>query len=446
MDKMTKATPTIIVIFGVTGDLSHRYLLPALAAICEAGQLPPDFKILGLSRRAIKNEDVFRAGEKVLAAHSQVFQMDLADAEAYKSLADKLDELSGAMSKKPQIIFYLAVPPAGVLQIISSLGRAGLNQPRFKLLLEKPFGTDLYSARELIGETAKYFSEDQVYRIDHYLAKEMAQNITVFLGSNSIIQGVWSRHFIESIDIIVAEKIDIEGRAPFYEATGALRDVGQSHLLQLAALTLMEPCSDIFDFEEIPRRRLAALAQLMPPAADKFSQLVRRAQYKGYDAEVKNSGTKTETFFDITLSSQDPRWEGVPIRLVSGKALDKKLTEIRVKFKRMQDSADLLVLRIQPKEGMELYLWVKEPGYERKLKRLPLSFDYGQHFGRLPDAYEQVLLDAMKSNHSLFASSAEVLESWRVLQPILEHWGMDSSDLKAYKKGSQLEQVAGDKV
>ena len=429
--------PTILVIFGITGDLSKRYLLPALSQICKSKNLPPDFKILGVSRRDVDLDQLFDKQQATLKNYSQIFQMDLEDAASYKALSSKLKQMSAGMAAKPQIILYLVVPPSGVLPIIRNLGKAELNGPDMKLLLEKPFGVDLDSARELISETAKHYSEQQIYRIDHYLAKEMAQNITVFLGSNSIFRGIWDSRFIESIEVVVSEKIDIEGRIGFYESTGALRDMGQSHLLQLAALTLMEPCSDIFDFEEIPRRRLAALETLQPDV-----EASRRAQYEAYQKEVSNPGSETETFFDISLRSTDKRWEGVPIRLVAGKALDQKLTEIRVNFKKINSaSSDLLIMRIQPREGIEVYLWFKEPGYERKLQKLPLSIDYGQHFGRVPDAYEQVIVDAMKSNHSLFASSMEVLESWRILQPIQERWSMGQTKLESYKKGSTLDQI-----
>jgi glucose-6-phosphate 1-dehydrogenase len=437
MEEQTNLKPTVLVIFGITGDLSRRYLLPALSQVCKSKDLPPDFKILGISRRDIELDQLFGEQDQTLKQYSQILKMDLEDADSYRSLAAKLQQISGDMAEPPQIILYLVVPPAGVLPIIRSLGKAKLNGPDVKLMLEKPFGVDLDSACELIVETEKYFKEDQIYRIDHYLAKEMAQNITVFLGSNGVFRGIWNNQFIESIEIVVTEEIDIEGRVAFYDATGALRDVGQSHLLQLAALTLMEPCSDIFDFEEIPRRRLAALKSLRSDA-----QSSRRAQYEGYAQEVGNPGSQTETFFDIKLSSDNKRWEGVPVRLVSGKALDQKLTEIRVNFKKINSSSsDLLIIRIQPREGIELYLWFKEPGYDRKLQKLPLSIEYGQHFGRVPDAYEQVLVDAMKSNHSLFASSAEVVESWRILQPVQDYWAMAAPGLKLYKKGSTFEQV-----
>lgn len=444
---MEKLPPTILVIFGITGDLSKRYLLPALSEICKSTQLDKDFKILGVSRRDVSLDEVFSDQVKDLKSYSQMIKMNLADSSEYQKLTLKIKEINQEFSEQPQVIFYLSVPPTAARKIIELLGAAGLNQPHVKLMLEKPFGFDLPSAREMVAQTAEYFSEKQVYRIDHYLAKEMAQNITVFLGSNSIFRDVWSSKFIEGVQIITAEKIGIEGRVGFYENTGALRDFVQSHLLQLAALVLMEPCSDIFDFDEIPRRRLAALKAIMPVPKDKYQELVARAQYKGYQDEVKNPGSGVETFVAITLHSKDPRWKGVPIRLVTGKNLNQKLTEIRVSFKKTSaEASNALVFRIQPDEGIELDLWVKEPGYERKLQKRRLSFEYDREFGRLPDAYEQVLVDAMRGNHSLFASSDEVLASWQILQPVLDCWSMTSSDLKIYKPGSTIAEVLKNKV
>ncbi|MBI2588750.1 glucose-6-phosphate dehydrogenase (NADP(+)) [Candidatus Saccharibacteria bacterium] len=444
MSKEASLSPTILVVFGISGDLSHRFLLPALAQICSASNLTGKLSILGVSRQNKNLEEVLGPHLQSLRTQTELYKMNLSEAEDYRQLKEKLAGLGKDFPQPPQIIFYFAVPPAAVLPIIRHLGKAGLNGDHTKLLLEKPFGTDWNSAKELIDQIDKHYSEDQVYRIDHYLAKQMAQNITVFLGSNAIFRNVWNSGFIEEIEIVAAEAIGIEGRIGFYEGTGALRDFMQSHLLQLAALVLMEPCSDIFDFEEIPRRRLAALEALQPIPADKFPGRVYRAQYEGYTKEVNNPATTTETFVSLTLESSNFRWEGVPIHLVTGKNLDQKLTEIRVQFKKTSASAsNLLILRVQPREGIEIDLWVKEPGYERKLQKLKLSFAYEQHFGRLPDAYEMVIVDSMRSNHSLFASSAEVLASWRILQPVLDSWSMSSDDLKFYKPGSTIDQVMG---
>ena len=439
---MSKAVaPTILVIFGISGDLSRRYLLPALAELGEAGELGEQFRILGLSRRSLSVEEVLGEQQKNLVAQTELLQMDPSVATDYPKLKDRLaaaEASLGGLSGTPQVIYYFAVPPASVLPIIQHLGNASLNGPHAKLLLEKPFGTDQHSAQTLIDTIRERFPDEQVYRIDHYLAKEMAQNIVVFLGSNALIRDVWSNQFIDKIEVIVAEAIGIEGRAAFYEGMGALREIIQSHALQLAALTLMQPCSDIFDFDEIPMRRLAALKQLR--LADQPAPV--RAQYTGYRDEVSNPGSTTETFAALSLTSDDPRWADVPIRLITGKNLDQRLTEIRVHFKKNKDSeANQLCLRVQPKEAIELDLWVKPPGYERQLEKLPLHFAYGEHFDRLPDAYEMVLLDAMRSNHSLFASSDEVLASWAILQPLLERWSAGAADLKTYSPGSPVAEV-----
>jgi glucose-6-phosphate 1-dehydrogenase len=439
MDKESVLPPTILVIFGITGDLSHRYLLPALNEIASAGKLQEDFKIVGVSRRPINKDDLFRDNERQLQKYGEPLQMDLDSAESYRQLKDKIDRICSGFKERAEIIYYLSVPPDGVLQIINRLGEAGLNAPNTKVLLEKPFGTDLESAKELIAQTQIHFPENQVYRIDHYLAKEMAQNIVVFLGSNTLFRSVWNNKFIDKIEIDASEQIGIEGRANFYDSTGALRDLVQSHLLQLAALTLMEPCSNIFDFEEIPLRRLNALKRLKPDE----SQPIIRGQYSGYRDEAKNKDSSTETFAALTLKSEDSRWQGVPIRLATGKNLKEKLTEIRVYFKKVDEETEenLLILRIQPQEAIVIQVWVKQPGYERRLLKIPHELTYNKHFDHLPDAYEQVLVDAMHSNHSLFAGSEEVLESWRILKPVQQKWQANKEDLVLYKPGSTIEEI-----
>ena len=437
MDSEGLKQPTVLVIFGISGDLSGRYLLPALAEIAKYKQLPPEFKVLGVSRRQLDLNELIADEQAQLRDSVEVFQMDLAKAEDYLKLKAKIDDITQSFSGSAQVIFYLSVPPVADQQIIMHLGDAGLNQGS-KLMLEKPFGVDLQSANDLAEHLAQYFKEDQLYHIDHYLAKEMAQNIVVFWGSNTIFRGVWSNEFIDRIDIAASETLDIEGRGQFYESTGALRDFAQNHLLQLAALVLMEPCSNLFEFDELPQRRLAALQQIK--AADPAKAI--RGQYQGYREEVKNPGSEVETFVCLELASKNPRWEGVPIYLTTGKMLDQRLSEITIRFKKTAVSkANSLKLRIQPNEGMELELWVKKPGYARDLEKRPLSFDYDKDAARLPNAYEQVLVDAMRGNHSLFASGPEIIESWRILQPLLNAWSMSSKGLVMYQPGSSIEQV-----
>lgn len=428
--------PTVLVVFGITGDLSNRYLLPALAEIKKADRLPKEFRLLGISRRKISLDEALGTKKADLAKNTGILQMDLDSKSDYKKLKSEISNKKGQ-----QVIFYLAVPPGSAMPIVCNLGEVGLNSGETKLLLEKPFGTDFASAKELVTQTRKFFKEKQTYRIDHYLAKEVAQNIAVFLGSNVLFKRVWNKQFIEYIEIVAAEKIPVGTRAVFYEQTGALRDIIQSHLLQLAALTLMEPVGQNFDFAQLPKRRLAALKKLYVPGY-KLQEAVR-GQYLGYKKEINTFHSTTETFAALQIFSKAARWTGVPIYLATGKNLDRKLTQILINFKRdSKTEANSLILRIQPNEGIELDFWVKEPGYERKLRKLTHSFTYQYHFkNRFPDAYEQIVVDAIAGSQSLFASSDEVLESWRILQPVLENWSGSDSKLKSYKPGSTIKQV-----
>jgi glucose-6-phosphate 1-dehydrogenase len=291
------------------------------------------------------------------------------------------------------------------------------------------------SAETLVRGIRAHFAEDQVYRIDHYLAKEMVQNMIVFRQSNALFRRTWNKDFIERIEIIASEAIGIEGRATFYEQTGALRDVVQSHLLQLAAVTLMDaPAAE--NWPAIPQERLRALQQLrLAPGA--VTDAVIRGQYHSYKTEVANPHSAVETFVSLTLESTDPAWRGVPITLVTGKALHRKTTEVRLQYRDSDtNEANRLVLHIQPDEGAEIDLWTKEPGYEHKRKRHSLHFSYGEHYTTLPEAYERVLVDAMRSDHSLFTSSDEVLASWRILAPVQAAWDMSSDDLITYETGA----------
>ncbi len=438
MQNAGKIPPTVLVIFGVSGDLSHRYLIPALATVARAGKLPEEFKVIGVSRQAINAKKLLGKNKKYLAKYTETFCGDLQNKQDSQRLKDRLAYFSKEFESSPQIIFYFAVPSEAVLPIVNALGEIGLNTPRAKLLMEKPFGVDLTSAKKLIQQTTKYFSEQQIYRIDHYLAKEMAQNITVFLGSNALFRNVWDSKFIEKIEIFSAEKIGIEGRTQLWESTGTLRDFVQSHLMQLAALVLMEPCSGVFEFQELPARRLAALSSIKPVDPTKAVH----GQYEGYRREVGNVNSNADTFAYLDIESTNPRWRGVPIRLATGKCLDERLTEIRVHFKKTDDSqANRLILRVQPHEGIELDLWVKQPGYDHSLQKLPLKFAYDQYFAKLPNAYEQVLIDAMRGSHSLFASGDEVLASWSILDPILKSWSKDNKNLIIYKPGSSIEEI-----
>lgn len=433
--------PTILVIVGISGDLAKRKLLPALRQIAAAGALPEKFKIVGLIRRKLTVDDVLPSGDDAfLRDHLELFELNMAETSEYTRLAGRLTQIEDELGAKAQRLFYLAVPPQVSQPLVDALGASGLaDVPDTKLLLEKPFGTDLVSAQELVDGIKQHFAEEQVYRIDHYLAKETAQNLVVFRSGNALFKRSWNNQFIERIDIIAAEKIGVEGRAGFYEQTGALRDFVQSHLLQLAALILMD-LPKAGDWAAIPAQRLHALQQLSAPTN------VVRGQYNGYRAEVDSPKSLVETFVSLTFASRDPKWEGVPITLATGKALDEKSTEIRITYKQDDSGeANQLVLRIQPNEGVELYLWAKKPGYARDVQHVTLDFSYQQHFAKdaLPDAYERVFVDAMRSDRSLFTTSEEVLATWRVLDPVQQTWDMHDGDLVTYEPGSTIDDIMG---
>ncbi|MBC7868565.1 hypothetical protein H7X69_00070 [Candidatus Saccharibacteria bacterium] len=425
---------TKLVIFGITGDLSTRKLLPALEQIISTGNFD-ELSIIGVSRRTLDIEQLLDSslGSRGLASRMTGFSMDVSNAEDYLRLKDFIE-----LGDDEQVLIYLSVPPVATPHIVEFLGQAGLNMPQVKLLLEKPFGVDLDSAHQMIDHVAKYYAESQIYRIDHYLAKEMTQNIVAFRGGNALFDHVWNRSAIEKIQVVALEKIGIENRAQFYEQTGALRDVLQGHLMQLLALTLMEIPRD-FDWNDLAGLRLRALeqVQLADPA------LAIRGQYDGYADEAGNPGSLTETFAAVELNSTSPTWQGVPLILATGKSLDKKTTEVRVYFRKHHEAqTNRLIFKIQPFEGVEIELYTKKPGYDRQFEIQRLAFEYPEGV-KLPDAYEQVLVDAINTKKNLFATSHEVLRAWEILQPVQQAWGMDPSSLEPYTKGIDLYRIIG---
>jgi glucose-6-phosphate 1-dehydrogenase len=437
--------PTILIIIGISGDLSRRKLLPAISQIAAAGELPEQFRIVGITRQAgITAQQILEpvADSAYLREHLEVFAMDLLNPADYGRLDLRLVALEQELGGASQRLFYLSVPPQVSRPIIELLGATKLSgRPHTKLLLEKPFGVDLASAQELVEHISRYFQAEQVYRIDHYLAKDNAQNLIVFRQDNSLFKRTWNKDFIERIEIVASEQIGISGRAVFYEQTGALRDLIQSHLLQLCALTLMD-ITGVDNLEEVPRRRLAALRQLHLPANHPVRAAVKRGQYRSYQSEVNNPGSTVETFVSLNLESDDPAWAGVPITVTTGKALDQKFTGINIFYKKdLSHEANALILRLQPDSGIELCLWAKRPGYDHQVIRHPLRFSFQEHYSSLPEAYEQVLFNAINSDHSLFASSEEVLETWRILDEVQRAWEMSGEDLLIYEAGSSIPQI-----
>jgi len=457
-----KLAPAIISIFGVTGDLSTRKLLPALYELEKNKLLHEKTRIVGITRRTLNIDDLLqkvrpsirsidgRIDEEALVRVTKkiiMYQMNSAlpdDYPKYQMYMDNLEEKLGLCLNR---LFYLAIPPQISMPIIRNLGKNGLNFGCTKhrnlahLLLEKPFGFDLNSALELVETTKKYFKETQLFRIDHYLAKETVQNIVTFRFQNPIFEDIWDNNHVESIEIVADEKLDIEGRANFYENVGALRDLIQSHLLYVMAIILMPQPKDINSSKEMHKMRQLALDSIEPVPADCVNERAIRAQYEGYKAEVENKDSHTETFAALKLFSNDPVWRDVPIYLRSGKALDSKKTSVSINFKAKDDACkytNQLTFHIQPNESIVVQFWVKKPGFEKTMQLAPMEFSYKQTFDSHghPDAYERVLVDAIRGDNMLFATSDEVLAAWRILQFVVDAWGASGDGLKYYAKGS----------
>jgi glucose-6-phosphate 1-dehydrogenase len=449
--------PLVIVIFGITGDLAQRKLLPALYNLLKERDLPEQLHVVGISRRDVTKDEVY-AGlksfvgeqhysttiERKLKSSTEMIQMDLLNEDAYRELLEHLRSIEAGYDEGISRLYYLSIPSQAFTPIIQLLGKTGHNAPLEsgdapRLLIEKPFGYDLVSAKELIRVLSEYFGEGQIYRIDHYVAKETVQNILTFRFQNPLFESVWNKHHIDSISVVAREQIDIEGRANFYEQTGALRDLIQSHLLQLLAITTMGRPSEL-ESEAIHASKLELLKAIRPIKPDEVEKLAVRGQYEGYRTEVKNGDSNIETFARLELAIDNDQWQGVPVRLETGKALDSKCTEITVSF-RQEDGApevqNSLVFRIQPREGITLRLQTKRPGIRTITDSADMDLDYARSFSERPaEAYERVIVDAIRGDQTLFASAREVIRSWEIIEDVLSRWLRDGHDLLFYKKGS----------
>jgi glucose-6-phosphate 1-dehydrogenase len=422
---------TKLILFGITGDLSTRKLIPALSNIISTGEFN-DLTVIGVSRRQPDKFQLLGEHHQLLSNTTSIFSMDLTKETEYTRLKEYID-----LQDDEQGIIFLSVPPESTAQIVELLGKSGLNSPNIKLMLEKPFGVDLGSAQKMVTETAEYFDESQIYRVDHYLAKEMSQNIIAMREGNALFEHIWDNRSIEKIELVAYEQIGIEGRADFYEQTGALRDVLQGHLMQLLSLVLMDiPTEFEWDSEPVQRSRAFEKLELADPARS------LRGQYKSYREEVKNEASVVETFVRVELASSDPRWQGVPLILATGKGLNSKTTEVRLHFRKTRDQqTNSMVFHIQPNEGVAVEIFAKRPGYDREFTTSTLGFTYGAGT-RIPDAYEQVLVDAIKGQEMLFATSDEILRAWEILQPVQDAWKEGSDDLVFYYNGADPSTIA----
>jgi glucose-6-phosphate 1-dehydrogenase len=460
-------SPTTLVIFGATGDLSHRSLWPAIYNLAAENLLPEQFRVIGIAYDI--DEQAFAADmAESVGAHSR----SGFDPAVWKRIVDSLEVLRGGFAEdslyvelapmlhaaandigSDEVVFYLAVAPNFVAPIAKGLESIGYGKhfEHARLVCEKPFGHDLDSAVELNAELHRYFAERQIFRMDHYLGKETVQNLMVLRFANGIFEPLWNRNFVESVEITVAEPEGVGTRAGYYDPSGALRDVLQNHILQLVSFVAMEP-PRYFDPESVGVEKTKVLAA--GRIRDVITDVVR-GQYVNGPAGcgyLQEQGipaiSKTETYVAVRLDIDNWRWAGTPFFLRTGKRLPSKLAEIVVRFKPaphlpfaseldQKVKSNQLIVSLQPEEGVALTATAKVPGQTMELQGVALDFDYGSSFtSHSPQAYERLILNAMQADSTLFQHADEVEAAWRIVQPVLDYWAKDSFDLRPYPAGS----------
>lgn len=457
--------PCVVVIFGASGDLTQRKLFPALHNLQVEELVPDETSILGNSRTAYSDEDFCADMRNAVETHSRnkptdeswdrlakdVYYVpgDASDDGLFKRMREQLETIDNERGTRGNRVWYLATLPSLFGTIAQQLGKSGLLETGgwHRLVIEKPFGFDLDSAYELNTVIGQHFSEDEIFRIDHYLGKETVQNLLVFRFANAIFEPIWNRRYIDHVQVTVAEDIGIEERGSFYERTGALRDVGQNHLLQLLALIAMEP-PVAWDADAIRNEKVQVLRAMRRWSASDCDTVVARGQYEGYrDEKDVDEHSTTETFFGMKMLIDNWRWAGVPFYMRTGKALPAKATEITIQFQSVPHlmfaktaveelEANQLVIRIQPHEGFSLKFGIKVPGSRVEVRTVDMHFDYDTDFpSGTPEAYERLLLDAMLGDQTLFARSDEIEEAWQIVDPILKFWGQGGRP-PGYPRGS----------
>jgi glucose-6-phosphate 1-dehydrogenase len=464
---------TTLVIFGASGDLTRRKLLPALYSLSRGQRLPARFAVVGVARSAMSdgqfrqqfNDSLqefakvdARSDEVVRSLQAQMYFVwgEMDDPGLYARLASRLKEIGSE-----GVLYYLAIPPGVYGTVVEGLEKAGLAAaPETgwrRLIVEKPFGTDLASAQQLNAQLHRHFTEDQIFRIDHYLGKETVQNLLVLRFANGMFEPIWNRRYIDHVQITAAETVGVERRASYYEGAGALRDMVQNHLMQLLSLVAMEPPTE-FTASSVRDRKMDALLAVQPIVGGDEPPAVVRAQYRegwvsgaevpAYRAEPGVAPeSRTETFVALRLQLDSWRWAGVPFYLRTGKRLPKRTTEIAIQFhrpplqifKRVNSTplpSDLLVINVQPDEGISLRFNAKIPGTRMQVAPVMMNFGYGTSFqGEVPEAYETLLLDAMLGDPTLFARHDFVEASWALITPINELWQTESVAPPTYEAG-----------
>ena len=459
--------PFDLVVFGATGDLARRKLLPALYHRDAAGQLPEDARILAVSRRGMSDEAYRELARKAVCGTGEAIDPATLDrflARLGYTAADAGEdagwpELARRLADRPDHIrvFYLATAPELFGPICDRLDRAGLSHDSARLVVEKPIGKSLASARAVNDAVGAHFAEDRVYRIDHYLGKETVQNLMVLRFANALFEPLWRAAQIDHVQITVAETLGVEGRAGYYDTAGALRDMVQNHMLQLLCLVAMEPPASLAA-DAVRDEKLKVLKSLVRITDGNIAERTVRGQYRagashggpvpGYLDELGDEASRTETFVALKVEIANWRWSGVPFYLRTGKRLPTRVSEIVAQFRPIPFSvfdgsagpieADRLVIRLQPDEGVKLWLNIKDPGPGgMRLRHVPLDMSFAKAFNvRNPDAYERLLLDVVRGNQTLFMRRDEVEAAWAWIDPILQGWAHSAERPKPYASGT----------
>ncbi|APZ43326.1 glucose-6-phosphate dehydrogenase [Acidihalobacter ferrooxydans] len=464
--------PFSFVLFGAGGDLAWRLVVPALFALFRKGHLPERFQLLGVDRvdydrASFGNHLAQSFGDQTPEAwsafceHVDYVNADFLDHAAYGRLDDRLKTGESEFGDQTERVFYLATPPTLFAPIAERLGQAGLAEPRerTRLVVEKPLGRDLASFRTINASLTQSFTEEQVYRIDHFLGKETVQNILALRFANPLFEPVWNRNYIDHVAITVAESLGVENRAGYYEHAGALRDMVQNHLMQLLCLVAMEP-PVAYDANDIRNRKMDVMHALRPIVPEHVQELSARGQYgagwiagdkvPGYRQEPNvDPDSETETYAALKLHIDNWRWQDVPFYLRTGKRMPAKISEISIRFKPVphhafpawadhENQPVRLTLQIQPDEAIRLRFMVKEPGMQLRLRPADLVFNYADDFrGESPSAYETLLYEVLVGDASLFMRADQVEAAWKLVQPVLDVWAASpASDFPNYAAGS----------
>lgn len=476
-----KAMPCVIVVFGITGDLAYRKILPAIYRLFSMGLLDERTVVAGVGRKKYSNNEYYEyiinavsegSGDsdeaRKFAGMNRYICADFSEDGSFGSIRDELKKIAGG-SRICNFLYYLSTPPQNFISIIEGIKASGLATPDFldvscagsfvRVVIEKPYGSDLESARDLNGKVLSVFSEDQIFRIDHYLGKEAVQNIMVFRFLNGIFEPVWNHKYIGSVHVRVFETDGVGKRANYFDRTGIIRDIIQNHSLQMLSLVAMEPTVSM-DPENIRDEKLKVLKSIRPFDPSAPEKFLLRGQYSG--GKIKGESVRAyrdepgvpgdsgaETFAMVKLFIDNWRWAGVPFYLSAGKRLAERATEVIVNFRPAphlifrgafgdrHPAANRIIIRVQPDEGISLRIFSKAPGFEMRPRPVTMDFDYSSSFGqKLPEAYERLILDALNGDATLFMRSDEIEAAWEFISPILECSGVSCVPLKFYESGS----------